>query len=76
MVGAYAYVVLNPVSEGMCPKAEDWRWSSYATTLGLTTDFGFIDARLVLAELGGTVDALQTLVTARAPWLAGSAMSG
>lgn len=75
LVGAYAYVVLNPVSEGMCPRAEDWRWSSYATTLGLTTDFGFVDAHLVLAELGGAVDALQILVTARAPLLAGSTMS-
>jgi putative transposase len=75
LVGAYAYVVLNPVSEGMCPRAEDWRWSSYATTLGLTTDFGFVDAHLVLAEIGGSVDALQILVTARAPLLAGSVMS-
>ncbi|HEY3577678.1 MAG TPA: transposase [Gaiellaceae bacterium] len=75
LVGAYAYVVLNPVSEGMCPRAEDWRWSSYATTLGLTTDFGFVDAHLVLAELSGAVDALQILVTARAPLLAGSTMS-
>jgi REP-associated tyrosine transposase len=23
LVGAYAYVVLNPVQEGMCPRAED-----------------------------------------------------
>jgi hypothetical protein len=75
LLGAYAYVVLNPVSEGMCPRAEDWRWSSYATTLGLTTDFGFVDARLVLAELGDSIDALRSLVTVRAPLLAEAAMS-
>ena len=76
LAGAYAYVVLNPVSEGMCPRAEDWRWSSYATTLGLTNDFGFVNAQLLLAELGGGLDALRALVTARSPLLGDSAMSG
>ena len=76
LAGVYAYVVLNPVSEGMCPRAEDWRWSSYATTLGLTNDFGFADAHLVLAELGGALEALRALVTARSPLPAESAMSG
>lgn len=75
LLGVYAYVVLNPVSEGMCPKAEDWRWSSYATTLGLTSDFGFVDAGVVLAELNETTDALRSLVAARASQLAASAMS-
>ena len=75
LLGTYAYVVLNPVREGMCPRAEDWRWSSYATTLGLTDDFGFVDARMVIAELGGSVDALRALVAARAPQLAQTAMS-
>jgi putative transposase len=76
LLGTYAYVVLNPVKEGMCPRAEDWRWSSYATTLRLTDDFGFIDARMVIAELDGAVDALRTLVAARAPLVAETAMSG
>ena len=76
LLGTYAYVVLNPVREGMCPRAEDWRWSSYATTLGLTNDFNFVDAHLVLAELGGALDALRALVTVRAPVPAESAMSG
>jgi putative transposase len=76
LVGAYAYVVLNPVTEGICPRAEDWRWSSYAATLGLTGDFGFVDAHLVLAELGEAVDALRSLVAARAPLIAEAVMSG
>jgi REP element-mobilizing transposase RayT len=67
LLGTYAYVVLNPVNEALCPRAEDWRWSSYAATLGLTDDFGFVDARMVVAELGGAVDALRALVLARAP---------
>jgi REP element-mobilizing transposase RayT len=76
LVGAYAYVVLNPVTKGMCPRAEDWRWSSYAATLGLTDDFGFVDAHLVLAELGEAVDALRSLVAARAPLIAEAVLSG
>jgi hypothetical protein len=57
-------------------EAEDWRWSSYAAILGLTSDFGFVAARLVLAELGESVDALRAVVTARAPLAAETAMSG
>ena len=76
LVGTYAYVVLNPVNEGMCPNAEDWRWSSYATTLGLTSDFGFIDAGMVLGELDGAVGGLRSVVTARSPRVAVTAMSG
>ena len=62
LLGTYAYVVLNPVVEGMCPRAEDWRWSSHATTVGLSNDFPFVDASRVLAELDGSVDALRRLV--------------
>jgi putative transposase len=75
LLGTYPYVVLNPVSEGMCRRAEDWRWSSYATTLGLTDDFGFVDAGIVIAELGGSVDALRALVAARATPLSAPAVS-
>ena len=75
LLGTYPYVVLNPVSERMCRRAEDWRWSSYATTLGLTEDFGFVDAGIVLAELGSSVDALRALVAARATPLSAAATS-
>ena len=66
LLGTYCYVVLNPVKEGMCSRPEAWRWSSYATTIGLTADFPFVDASLVLAELEGSIDALRVLVSARA----------
>ena len=69
LLGAYAYVVLNPVEAGACPRAEDWRWSSYATTIGLTNDFPFADTSLLLAEVGGRVDQLRALVDARAATL-------
>jgi REP element-mobilizing transposase RayT len=69
LLGAYAYVVLNPVTAGACARPEDWRWSSYATTVGLTDDFPFVDARVVLAEVDGRVDQLRALVEARAAQL-------
>jgi len=75
LLATYPYVVLNPVKEGMCRRGEDWRWSSYAATLGLTRDFAFVNAALVLAELGDSVDALRSLVTARARHLSAPAMS-
>jgi hypothetical protein len=69
LLGAYAYVVGNPVKAGACARAEDWRWSSYAATLQLTSDFAFVDAALVLAELDHSLDALRALVASRAAHL-------
>jgi REP element-mobilizing transposase RayT len=65
LVGAYAYVVLNPVAAGISLRAEDWRWSSYATTLGISNDFPFVDASLVVAEGGGSTDRLRAVVESR-----------
>jgi putative transposase len=65
LVGVYAYVILNPVKAGLAPRAEDWRWSSYPTTLGISHDFPFVDASPLLAELGGSVDALRAAIEAR-----------
>jgi len=66
LLGAYAYVVLNPVRDGMCGRAEDWVWSSYATTIGARDSFSFVDARVVLGELGGSIAALELFVESRA----------
>ena len=61
LLGVYCYVVLNPVAEGLCLRPEEWRWSSYRTTLGMSNDFPFVDARSVIAEVGGAT-ALRRLV--------------
>lgn len=53
LVWAYAYVVLNPVAAGVCRRPEEWRWSSYATSIGLADDFPFVDASAVIGEAGG-----------------------
>lgn len=59
LVGVYSYVVFNPVAEGMCRRPEEWRWSSYRTTLGISDDFPFVDASRVVAEVGGTTSTLR-----------------
>jgi putative transposase len=66
LVATYAYVVLNPVVAGLCPRPEDWRWSSYGSTIGLSEDFPFVDGSLVVAEAGGSSEKLRRTVEARA----------
>ena len=53
LLGAYAYVVLNPVAEGLCRRPQEWRWSSYRTTVEISSDFPFVDGSLAAAEAGG-----------------------
>lgn len=77
LVGTYVYVVLNPVEAAMVPRPEDWRWSSYATAIGLSQDFPFVDASLVIAEAGGSPAQLRELVDAeQQARLSRTAMSG
>ncbi len=77
LTGSYAYVVLNPVAAHLVVNPEDWRWSSFATTLQLSRDFPFVDAAAAIAEAGGSVGALQGAVTSvqRSRWSA-TAMPG
>jgi REP element-mobilizing transposase RayT len=35
LLGALAYVVLNPVRAGLCADPADWDWSSFRSTAGL-----------------------------------------
>jgi REP element-mobilizing transposase RayT len=52
LLQAYKYVARNPVSAGLVERPEDWPWSSYGTTIGVSETFGFVDAREVLGEFG------------------------
>ena len=52
LLEAYRYVARNPVAAGLADRPEDWRWSSYGTTIGVSEMFAFVDAREVLAEFG------------------------
>lgn len=65
LLGAFAYVVLNPARAGLCLSPEDWRWSSLASTLSIADDFPFVDAALVLAEFDNSNDRLRNFVEAR-----------
>lgn len=52
LLEAFRYVARNPVAAGLVDHPEDWRWSSYGTTVGVSDMFGFVDAREVLGEFG------------------------
>lgn len=54
LLEAYRYVVRNPVAAGLADRPEDWRWSSFGTTVGVSDMFAFVDASAVLGEFGPT----------------------
>jgi len=47
------YVVLNPERAGLIKRPEQWRWSSYRATVGLTTRPSFLTVDWVLSQFGG-----------------------
>lgn len=51
---AFRYVARNPVAAGLVDRPEDWRWSSYGATVGVSGMYRFVDASLVLGEFGPT----------------------
>jgi hypothetical protein len=55
------YVALNPVRAHLVKRPEDWRWSSYAATIGVRLAPGFLAVRPLLAQFGeGQTALLQT----------------
>jgi REP element-mobilizing transposase RayT len=66
LLGTYCYVVLNPVADGLCLRPEEWRWSSYRTSVGISDEFPFVDGTDVIAEAGGTRSALRRAVESAA----------
>jgi putative transposase len=48
LVSTLTYVALNPVRAGVVERPEQWRWSSYAATIGRSRAPGFLDPRAVL----------------------------
>lgn len=47
------YVVLNPERAGLIKRPEQWRWSSYRATVGLTQRPSFLTVDWVLSQFGG-----------------------
>jgi REP element-mobilizing transposase RayT len=48
LLEACRYVVLNPVRAGLVKKVEDWAWSSYAATAGLSARRKLLTTSLIL----------------------------
>lgn len=48
----FRYVARNPVEAGLCATPGDWRWSSYAGTVGLAQPQPFVDPSLVIRCFG------------------------
>jgi REP element-mobilizing transposase RayT len=46
------YVVLNPVRASLCRAAEDWRWSSYRSAIGLDRPPPFLTLDWLLGQFG------------------------
>lgn len=51
---AFRYLARNPLGAGLVQRPEDWPWSSYGKTIGVSSSFDFVDATDVLAEFGST----------------------
>jgi putative transposase len=54
LLAAFRYVARNPVAAGLVHRPEEWRWSSFGATVGVSDLFGFVDAYDVLGEFGST----------------------
>ena len=64
LIQACVYVVLNPVSAGICGHPGDWRWSSYGDTLGAAGAVGITDPELLLVLLAEDADVARSLYRA------------
>jgi putative transposase len=48
------YIARNPVRAGMCNRPEEWRWSSYAATIGEEPAPAWLATNWLVEQLGGT----------------------
>jgi len=53
------YIAMNPVRAGLVSRPEQWKWSSYATTIGNAASEPFVVSAAVLRQFGD--DELATL---------------
>lgn len=71
---AIRYVVLNPVTAGLCNDPADWEWSSFRATAGIERCPRFLAAARVRAHFGrgrAGADRYAAFVRDRAAFLAG-----
>jgi putative transposase len=56
MLGAFRYIVRNPVRAGLCKSPADWLWSSYRGSAGIDGRFAFVDDAAIRDYFGGGND--------------------
>jgi REP element-mobilizing transposase RayT len=56
LIWTLRYVMTNPVMAGLCGHAEEWRWSSYRSSIGLEPVPGFLDIGRLLSLFADTAD--------------------
>jgi putative transposase len=56
LLEAFKYVANNPVEAALCAEPEQWRWSSYAATVGLREPDSFVDSHRVLSCFAGPIE--------------------
>jgi REP-associated tyrosine transposase len=71
LLNAFCYVANNPPSAGLVSRAEDWRWSSYPTTIGISDSFPFVDASSVVGQFGPRPDLARKALRQHVAQLAG-----
>lgn len=59
-----SYLAQNPVVAGACERPEDWRWSSFAATVGLASPAEFLTTDMVLAMFSPDRERAQVLLRA------------
>lgn len=50
------YVVMNPVVEGLCGRADEWRWSSFRASAGIDPAPRLLDIERLMSLYGTTLD--------------------
>ena len=55
LIGAIAYVLRNPVTAGLCDRAEDWPYSSYRASVGAEASPSWLAINDLLSLFGGTI---------------------
>ena len=56
LVDTIRYVLRNPVAAGLCPRPDDWRWSSYAATVGTALAPRYLTTAWFLHQFGDDID--------------------
>jgi putative transposase len=64
MLGAFRYILRNPVRAGLCTTPADWTWSSYRGSAGLDSGFRFVNDSPMHAYFGADANEIRRNVRA------------